>query len=183
MNIDNLITLAQSTNILLKGKIKLNTVSDKSKLLTLRSLFGDNIFNPDSDLYIYGPDSIFVFGPEDKIILEGNSYQFETIVFSEELGTLVYNISEGERDGVSIDKNTGLLSTTENGTNSADLTIVALFVSNSGNRFLDEDNVTVQKRVYPASVSIVGPNRISEETTTYTWSTPTQNVTGLYRAE
>ena len=45
----------------------------KHKLLKLKELYGDNIFNIDSDLHIYGPDSIFAFGPEDNIVLEGNS--------------------------------------------------------------------------------------------------------------
>ena len=185
VHIDQLIELGQNTNILLRGSIKLLNVSaeDKFKLLTLKELYGENIFNTDSDLHIYGPNSIFVFGPEDGIVLEGDSYQFETIVFSDESGTLVYNISEGERAGVNIDRNTGLITTIENGEKSEDLTIVSLFVSSSNDRFLDEYKITVQKRVYPQSVSIKGSGRISEETTKYIWETPTQNITGFYKAE
>ena len=183
VHIDQLIELGQNTNIILKGSIKLTKIEDKTKLLTLKELYGENIFNTDSDLHIYGPDSIFVFGPKDGIILEGDSYQLETIVFSDEAGTLVYNISEGERTGVNVNRNTGLITTVENGAESADITVVSLFVSESNDRFLDEYKITVQKRVYPKSVSIKGLSRISEETVKYTWETPTQNITGLYRAE
>jgi hypothetical protein len=135
--------------------------------MTLKELYGENIFNADSDLHIYGPDSIFVFGPQDGIILEGNNYQFDTIVFSDELGTLVYNISVGERDGVYIDRSIGLLHTIENGLDDTNLTIVALFVSESGDRYLDECDVVVKKRVYPDNISIIGPNKISGEYTNY----------------
>ena len=55
------------------------------------------------DLHIYGPDAIYVFGPEDRIILEGNIIQFETIIFSDETGTLVYEVRNNSREGVDID--------------------------------------------------------------------------------
>ena len=154
--------------MILKGSIKLTGVDDKFKLLTLKELYGENIFNTDSDLHIYGPDAIFVFGPEDRIVLEGNNYQFETIVFSDEPGTLVYDIRVGSREGTTIDENTGLLTTIENGLADSPLTIVALFVSDSNDRFLDEYDITVQKRVYPQAIKIEGVGKISQETTTYT---------------
>lgn len=185
VHIDRLIELGQNTNILLKGSIKLLDVpaEDKFKLLTLKELYGENIFNTDSDLHVYGLNSIFVFGPEDGIVLEGNNYQFDTIIFSDKPGTLVYDIRTGSREGVVIDRNTGLLTTVENGTASEEVIIVALFVNDDGEGWMNDYTVTIQKRVYPSNVSIEGPNRISEESTTYTWSTPTLNVTGVYSAE
>lgn len=165
-----MIALGQNTNNSIKGKIKLLGISseDKNKLLTLKDLFGDRIFESDSELHIYGPDSIFVFGPEDGIVLEGDDYQFETIVFSDEPGTLVYN-PIGERNGVVLNTQTGLLTTKENGFDSVDITVVALFVSRSGRRFLDEYGVTVQKRTYPQAVRLEGPSRLDKETDTYTY--------------
>lgn len=181
--IDHLIELAQNTNILLRGVIKIAGIDDKSKLLTLKSLFGNNIFNRDADLFIYGPNAIFTFGPEDNMVLEGNSCQFETIVFYNKSGSLVYDIRSGSREGVEIDRFTGTLTTVENGLADAPLTIVALYVSDDGDRDLDEYNIVVKKRIYPQNITIEGPNRISEEVTTYKWVTPTQNITGLYRTE
>ena len=183
VNIDQLIELGNKVNIILKGSIKLGYVDDKFKLLTLKKLFGNNIFNTDSDLHIYGPDAVYLFGPEDGTILEGNEYQFETIVFSDTTGTFVYDLREGSREGVLIDSNTGLLTTVENGIDDTDLTIVALFVDIDNNRFLDESFVTIKKRIYPQNAKIEGVGKISKETTTYTWSSPTQDVTGIYRAE
>ena len=184
VNIDQLIELGQNTNILLKGSIKLLNVpaEDKFKLLTLKELYGENIFNNDSDLHIYGPPSIFLFGPEDGIVLEGDNYQFETIVFSEEPGTLVFNITEGKREGVEIERNSGLLTSIENGLSDTELIVVALFVSNSSG-FRNDYTITVKKRVYPTQVIIDGSDKISEQTTKYTWKSPTQNVTGNYYAK
>ena len=158
-------------------------VDDKFKLLILKELYGDTIFNPDSDLHIYGPDAVYLFGPDDRIVLEGNDYQFDTIVFSNTTGTFVYDIREGSRAGASIDENTGLLTTVENGIADSDLTIVALYVDSNNNRFLDEYAITIKKRVYPQNVKIEGVGKITKETTTYAWSSPTLNVTGVYRAE
>lgn len=184
VNIDRLIAIGQNTNVILKGVIKLNSIlpEEKNKLLTLKKLFGDNIFDSNSDLHIYGPDAIYVFGPEDGVILEGNDYQFNTIIFSADSGKLIYDIRVGERDGVEIDEQTGLLTTVENGANDEELTIVTLFVRGQ-ERFIDECNVLVKKRIYPESIVITGPNKISEETTTYKWVTSTQNITGKYKTE
>lgn len=151
----------------MKGTIELLDIDDKFKLLTLKELYGDNIFNYDSDLHIYGPDAVYVFGPEDRIVLEGDNYQFDTIVFSDEKGTLVYD-SEGSREGASVNDTTGELVTIENGIDDTNYTVVALFVSETNKRFLDKFEVIIKKRVYPASVTIEGPGKISEETTEYT---------------
>jgi hypothetical protein len=163
-----LIAIGQNTNTFLKGEIRLDNVlpEEKDKLLTLKKLFGDNIFNVESDLHIYGPDAIYVFGPEDGVILEGDDYKFDTIIFSADSGKLIYDIRVGERQGVKIDEQTGLLTTIENGEPDAELTIVTLFVRGE-ERFIDECDVVVKKRIYPESIIVTGPAKISEELTTY----------------
>ena len=182
VNIDELIELGAKVNVAggLKGKIKLKRVDDKLKLQTLKSLFGNNIFDKDSDLYIYGPNGIFIFGPEN--ILEGDSYQFETVIFSDDTGVLLFGISEGDRVGVEIDNN-GLLTSVENGSNDSILKVEAIYLPDKGGRIVDGCYVTVKKRIYPTNVSITGPTRISEENTVFTWSSPTVGITGQYVAE
>lgn len=89
VNINNLLELARNTNVTIKGRIGLQNVpdADKNKLLELERLFeGQNIFDKNSDLHIYGPTSIYIFGPENTIINEGENFQFRTIVFSENPG-------------------------------------------------------------------------------------------------
>lgn len=183
VHIDNLLELGRTVNTYLKGKIKISGITDKNKLIELKELFGNNIFDEDSDLYIYGDNAVFLFGPTDQVVLEGNGYQFETIVFSDMKGTLVYNISSGEREGVTLDRDTGKLTTLENGNPDENVTVVALFVGEDQSRYLDKCEITVQKRIYPNDVQIIGSGKIAEENTIYTWDTSVENVTGLYRAE
>ena len=184
VDIDNLIELGQNVNIKggLKGKIKLSGVNDKSKLQQLKSIFGPNIFDKKSDLYIYGPENIYIFGPSSNEILEGNSYKFETIIFSDDSGIVLFNISEGKRDGTIID-DFGYLTSEETGEDDSELKVEAIYLPDRGGRIVDGCFVTIKKRVYPKSVTIVGPTRISEEITTFSWTSPTQDITGKYFAE
>lgn len=177
VNIDDLIELGESTNVFLRGTIKLNYVDDKNKLLTLKELYGDNIFNKNSDLYIYGPNAIYVFSPES--ILEGESVQLETVIFSEESGRNVFAIISGEREGVELDLTFGKLTTIETGEDSTTFTIRAGYIL-SGGQLLDDCIITVKKRTYPESITIEGNSKLSEEYSTFTWNSPTTNINGNY---
>ena len=180
VNVDSLLELARNTNITIKGKIGLQNIPDsnKNKLLELEKLFeGQNIFDKNSDLHIYGPTSIYIFGPEDTIIYEGNNFQFRTIVFSENPGEYWY-VSSTERDGVELDSTTGYLTTVENGLPDEDVTVSVLFIQGD-TRYSSEYKITIKKKIYPTSVSINGPAEIIENTS-YTWTSLVPNVTGEY---
>lgn len=180
VNIDKLIELGQNLNILLKGKIKLSMVDDKNKLLTLKELFGENIFNKDADLYIYGPNAIYVFGSES--ILEGETVTFETILFADAEGTMLFSFSSGEREGVVLDRYTGVLTSVENGLDSVEFIVRATYVIGNG-RLINDAVVTVNKRTYPQSISLIGPNRITEESTVFSWMSDTEGINGEYITE
>lgn len=179
VNIDNLIELVENTNIILKGKIKLGYIDDKNKLLRLRELFNNkNIYDRNSDLYIYGFDAIYVFAPEK--VLEGDSKQLELIVFSEEEGVLIFQTNPvgEEREGVQI-TNDGYLTTVENGLPSAQYQFVAVYVRGS-DRLMNDCEVLIEKRVYPTNVRIVGDRKINTEISSFSWETDTQNITGVF---
>lgn len=82
---------------------------------------------------------------------------------------MVYEVRNNSREGVDIDADTGLFTTIENGLADSGLQIVTLFVSASNKRLLDTCDITIQKRVYPQTVSIDGPARLDKETDTYTY--------------
>jgi hypothetical protein len=82
---------------------------------------------------------------------------------------LVYEVRNNSREGVDIDADTGLFTTIENGLADSGLQIVTLFVSASNKRLLDTCDITIQKRIYPQTVSIDGPARLDKETDTYTY--------------
>ena len=180
VNINNLLELARNTNITIKGRIGLQNVpdADKSKLLELERLFeGQNIFDKNSDLHIYGPTSIYIFGPENTIINEGENFQFRTIVFSENPGEYWY-VSSATREGVVLDSTTCYLTTVENGLPDENVTISVLFIQGN-TRYSSEYKIVVKKKIYPTSVEIKGPAEITEDTS-YTWKSLISNVTGEY---
>lgn len=190
VNIDRLLELARNTNITIKGKIGLQSVADedKDKLLELERLFdGQNIFDENSDLHIYGPTSIYIFGPEDGLIYEGTNFQFKTIVFSENPGSYRYIVRpvDGDdlREGISIDEQTGKLTTTELGLPDLDVQVTVLFIISDSLRFTNSETVTIKKKIYPQNVQIIGKSEISDEPITYTWKSFTTNITGEFSVE
>ena len=58
-----------------------------------------------------------------------------------------------------------------------------MYVSDEGDRDLDEYTITIKKRIYPQNVVIEGLGKISEETSVYKWTTSSQDITGAYRVE
>jgi len=181
VSLDNLIELGENINIRLRGIIKLSRIDDKYKLLRLKELYGNNIFNKESDLYIYGPDSIYVFGPEK--VLEGDSVQFDTIVFSENSGNILFSLlpKSEDREGVKINDN-GLMTTIENGLPTTEYNVQVIYNRGLNDRLIDRTSLIVEKRVYPESI-IITVNKILEEITEYTWDSPTTNITGNYTAK
>lgn len=180
VDIDQLIELCKNTNIILKGRIGLNKITDKSKLLELEGIFDSSIFNSESDLYIYSTNQIFVFGPNDGIILEGSEVTLRTIAFCDKPGIYRFNDVEGERVGFKLDYNTGEITVVENGVADAVILIEAYYITNDNDRLVDSCYVTIKKRIYPTNVTIKGSNRISNDTEEYVWTSATTNVTGNY---
>ena len=136
-----------------RGKVTLNSITAEY-VDELIALFGDKCFNKESAFFISAPDSIFLHG--DSIILEGDSAQFKAVVFSLEdgTGTLKYNISSGSRTGTSIDKNTGLLTTAENGIADTALTIKVIYISPKGVSSSTTKDITIKKRTYPTATEL-----------------------------
>ena len=136
-----------------KGKVTLNSITAEY-VDELIALFGDKCFNKESAFFISAPDSIFLHG--DSIILEGDSAQFKAVVFSLEdgTGTFKYSISSGSRTGTSIDRNTGLLTTTENGIADTVLTIKVIYISPKGVSSSTSKDITIKKRTYPTSTEL-----------------------------
>jgi hypothetical protein len=125
-----------------------------------------NIFNKESDLYIYSTNQIFVFGPENGIILEGDEFKLKTIIFCNEEGVSRFNKVEGDRIGFKLDNSTGLITTVENGNPDAAIKIEAYYIYGD-KRLNDSCEITIKKRIYPQNIQIVGSNRINTETAEY----------------
>lgn len=182
--IDNLIELKENIpDADLKGKIKLQYVqpSEKSKLLRLKELYGNSIFNSDSDLQIYGPESIYLFGKD--VVLEGDvPLQLEYVLFTEESGNIRYGIIGEQREGMTL-TNSGLLTVIETGLDSTYTKLRVEYKKTSSSIPIFNDiDVEIRKRTYPENIILDGPEQITTELSEYTWHSETEGVNGKYDA-
>ena len=174
---------ADGGSLTLRGTCRL-TSANPDIVDYLKSVFGPNVFNEESEFCVKAPDSVFVIGPTS--VLEGESAQYSTVIFSEHPGTVRYSLS-GSRTGVSLDPITGLLTTTENNNVTATMTIMAIHTPAVGEQsVVGQLNVQVIQRTYPDSTSkfyIGGDPTFGDESSPYTLSyTNSAEYTGLMDA-
>ena len=163
-----------NANIKLLGVAKVASIT-LDQVNTLRALFGDDVFDEGADFRIKAPESIFLSGPTS--IREGESAQFLAVVFSDNKGTVKYSIVSGSRDGVSIDENTGLLTSTENGLADSTLVIRAVHTSTTGATIFVDSTLKILMLTYPTSLSISGDSAV-EDGETYTLTVSPTSYTG-----
>lgn len=171
---DKLIEIGNIGTLNLKGKIVLTDIT-KEQLNVLGAIFGESAFDPSSDLYIDAPPAIFITGR--TTILEGESEQYNAIVFGAEVKSIFWAISPGNNKYVSVDVNTGLLNTIEWGSDTI-ITLRATIETDKGYS-IKEIEVFIKAREYPTATntSIIGEPLIGEEYQTYSLSYP-ETVTG-----
>lgn len=191
VNADDLVSLGaikkSGGTLSLKGMISLVGVN-REQLNSIKSVFGDNCTVPGSELYIKAPDGVFVTGPAE--ILEGNSAQYSASVFSENLGTVEYYIYNGSSEvsaynGVTIDKFTGLVTTSITGENRT-ITIRVKHIPTKGAIVRGEIQVKVNSIVFPANADVTISGRQLLNTTgsvRYELDINTPNVNGEYSTE
>lgn len=166
--------IKNNNNIKLTGTVGLLSITLEQADL-LREYFGDTAFDKNAEFRIKAPDSIFL--SVDPSILEGQSAQALAIVFSENEGTVRYSILSGSRQGTTIDSETGLITSIENGANDTTLTIRAIFTSETGDVIFADNRISILKRTYPTSISISGDSTLAE-TNTYTLNLSPADYTG-----
>ena len=166
----------------LRGKVYLSSLS-LEQATQLQAIWGEDCFDKGVDFRITAPDALYI-NPDTAIIDEGNSLQFSCILFTSSEGSITYKIVSGNREGTSIDENTGLLTTTENGTSNATIYVRAIYTSVEGNTTYSTATVTIRKRVYPtsSSLSINGASTIGKDEV-YTWATTAEDVNGEMTAD
>ena len=190
VSIDDLISLGsiktQGGVLSLKGKItleKIDSDSDLEKIETLKEIFGEFAFTQGSELWITAPESVFVLGPDS--ILEGESAQFEAVVFSDFLGTVSFRVLNATKGGISIDSQTGFLTSEENNDASTTCAIQVIHTSTQGVVSVGYRNFSVNARVYPsASTTIInGEVNPKGDNNVYYWSSTTPNLSPIVRAD
>lgn len=176
--------LKQNGGILnLKGKVVITNVNEETiedDLFIIQQIFGENVFNKNSEFYIYIPDSIFLIG--ESSIVEGGEYKYTSVVFSENKGTIEYDLLDS-RTGTSINASTGLLTVLETGNSTSTMRIRARHTATNGTISQIIKTITIQKATYPSSIIINGSSRINMDAPIYTAILNNTTFTGKYKVE
>ena len=158
----------------LKGTINLGDTR-RAQIDEIKSIYGEYVFEIGGELTITAPECVIIEGVAD--VLDGDSLQLLAEVVSGRAGTLSWSIVSGSNASIS---NNGLLTTTETGTQ-RNIVVRATYNIEGSTPITKEETVKVNKRVYPANATIDG-NINPIDSNTYTWSTSTSGVNGIYTA-
>lgn len=173
---DELVEIVNIGNLKLKGHVRINRGSQEI-VDQLKEVFGETVFNKTSEFYIMAPDGVYLSGPSK--LLEGESARYVVAAFSEENGRIQFSLPT-TRQGCSIDATSGRLTTTENGLATSDIVVRAVFITDSGKVVDTTMNVTIEKRMYPTKIDILGDVNVNKQTQTYSLVTTPSSVTGNF---
>ena len=173
---------ANGMKVDLRGKIYLSSLN-LEQANVLQEIWGSDCFDKNADFRITAPDALYI-NPDNVTLNEGESVQFSYILFANTEGSVIYKIVSGSRVGTTLDENTGLFTTTENGNANAELYVRAIYTSNEGRTTYATATVNIKKRIYPTSESITldGATTIGKDEV-YTWTTTASDVNGNMEAE
>lgn len=159
-----LLSLKDLGTLKLKGRIKLVEVTPE-QLSEIQEVFGNNVFNPSSELYIIAPTSVYLIGPSE--VLEGTEQQYQCVVTGEELIKATFSIASGSSSYISMSPS-GLLTVNEGqGTTSITIQVTAILASTT---VIKQLTIRTIARTYPtqSNTSIQGEQSLVGEETTYT---------------
>ena len=179
LKIAQLVEAAGSSKIQLFGHASMIEIGSVETANALISAFGPNVFKQGSAFHIDAASTIFLSGPTE--VLEGDNAQYNAIIIGAESGgELYYEIISGKTAREELNRETGVLSTTETGSNDTTLIIRTVYISGSSVSH-DTTTVVVKKRTYPTSsqISILGDGDLKiSSPNTYTISYLVSNITG-----
>ena len=159
-----LLSLKDLGTLKLKGRIKLVEVTPE-QLSEIQEVFGNNVFDSSSELYIIAPPAVYLIGPSE--VLEGTEQQYQCVVTGEELIKATFSIVSGSSSYISMSPS-GLLTVNE-GQDATSITIqvTAILTSTTVTKQL---TIRTVARTYPtqSNTSIQGEQSLVGEETTYT---------------
>ena len=159
-----LLSLKNLGTLKLKGRIKLVEVTPE-QLSEIQEVFGNNVFDSSSELYIIAPPAVYLIGPSE--VLEGTEQQYQCVVTGEELIKATFSIVSGSSSYISMSPS-GLLTVNEGqGATSITIQVTAVLTSTTVTKQL---TIRTIARTYPtqSNTSIQGEQSLVGEETTYT---------------
>jgi hypothetical protein len=168
--------IAHVGNITITGKVELTDITvEQGELFT--SVWGDTIYDENAEFFIDAPVTVTVSGASS--VLEGESIAFSASIFPSVNGHFEWSLLTNDY-GVTIDKNTGVLSTTEQGLDNYNVVVRATYIFDNGDAPVSGDaSIEIVKRTYPEGVSIVGDGELTENTS-FTWAYSNEGINGEY---
>ena len=156
---EDLLKIAKLGVLELKGKVSLTEIN-VDQINALSNAFGDSAFDKNSSFYIDAPAAIFVSGRTE--LVEGESEQYQVIVFGAETKRITWSIASGNNSYVNFDTTTGLLQVSE-GYGSGTIVVRMTIVTDKGSETIDT-SVAIKAVVYPtqALTSIVGNSTLEK---------------------
>jgi hypothetical protein len=156
---EDLLKIAKLGVLELKGKVSLTEIN-VDQINALSNAFGDSAFDKNSSFYIDAPAAIFVSGRTE--LVEGESEQYQVIVFGAETKRITWSIASGSNSYVNFDTATGLLQVRE-GYGSGTIVVRMAIVTDKGSQTIDT-SVAIKAVVYPtqALTSIVGNSTLEK---------------------
>lgn len=143
-------------NLSLKGTIRMVSVTGE-QIMTIKSIYGEYVFVKGGELWITGPDGVYITG--DSEVVEGDSLQLGREVVSDNAGEVVWSVISGSAATISQD---GLLTTMEVGI-SRKVIVQAKHIPTSGIVVYDTKEIDVKKAIRLDSGMIVGANAFNTE--------------------
>jgi hypothetical protein len=164
VNADDLIKIAKIGTLDLKGKAVLKSIT-LEQVNALLSIYGENVFDKNTDFYIDAPAAVFVSGRTE--LLEGESEQYSDIVFGEDVQRISWTLVSGGNSYVTFNTETGLLNVAE-GYGNGTIIIRTIIVTAKGTQRVDT-TINIKARVYPtqSQTSIAGNIQLESEYETY----------------
>jgi hypothetical protein len=168
--------IARVGNITITGKVELTNITvEQGELFT--SVWGDTIYDENAEFFIDAPVTVTVRGASS--ILEGDRTTFSASIFPSVNGHFEWSLPT-QVNGVSVDRATGVLTTTERGADTYNVAVRATFIFDNGDAPVSGDaNIRVVKRTYPEGVSIIGDGDLTKNTE-FTWKYSNEGINGDY---
>ena len=156
---EDILKIAKLGVLELKGKVSLTEIN-VDQINALSNAFGDSAFDKNSSFYIDAPAAIFVSGRTE--LVEGESEQYQVIVFGAETKRITWSIASGSNSYVNFDTTTGLLQVRE-GYGSGTIVVRMTIVTDKGSETVDT-SVAIKAVVYPtqALTSIAGNSTLEK---------------------
>lgn len=170
-NIDTaqLLSLKNLGNLKLKGRIRLTEVTAE-QLSELQAVFGSNIFNQSSELYIIAPPAVYLVGPLS--LTEGETGQYQCVVAGANLQSASFSITSGGSSSyMTLNSETGVL-TTKDGAGGYTITVQLIArTKKEGETKVTTTTKTMTTQIlsktYPSSsnTTLSGEDKLGAETT------------------